>query len=106
MSFLDVWKQQDFAAVGPQDRDPDARRRAARAASRPRARSTSTISRRCSRRRRSRSSRRWPRLSHRLTVERFGRTMQLYAPLYLSNVCANVCTYCGFSAQNRIRARC
>jgi len=41
-------------------------------------------------------------LSHDLTVERFGRTMQLYAPLYLSNVCANVCTYCGFSAQNRI----
>lgn len=41
-------------------------------------------------------------LSHRLTVERFGRTMQLYAPLYLSNVCANICTYCGFSAQNRI----
>lgn len=41
-------------------------------------------------------------LSHRLTVERFGRVMQLYAPLYLSNVCANVCTYCGFSAQNRI----
>ncbi|HEU5079945.1 MAG TPA: 2-iminoacetate synthase ThiH [Opitutaceae bacterium] len=42
------------------------------------------------------------RLSHELTVERFGRVMQLYAPLYLSNVCANVCTYCGFSAQNRI----
>lgn len=41
-------------------------------------------------------------LSHRLTLERFGRTMQLYAPLYLSNVCANVCTYCGFSAQNRL----
>jgi 2-iminoacetate synthase len=40
--------------------------------------------------------------SHRLTTERFGRVMQLYAPLYLSNVCANVCTYCGFSAQNRI----
>jgi 2-iminoacetate synthase len=40
--------------------------------------------------------------SHRLTVARFGRTMQLYAPMYLSNVCANVCTYCGFSAQNRI----
>lgn len=42
------------------------------------------------------------RLSHQLTVARFGRTMQLYAPLYLTNVCANVCTYCGFSAQNRI----
>ena len=40
--------------------------------------------------------------SHRLTVERFGQTMQLYAPLYLSNACANVCTYCGFSAHNRI----
>ena len=41
-------------------------------------------------------------LSHRLTVERFGRTMQLYAPMYLTNVCANICTYCGFSAQNKI----
>ncbi|MSU65058.1 MAG: 2-iminoacetate synthase ThiH [Opitutus sp.] len=41
-------------------------------------------------------------LSQRLTVERFGRTMQLYVPMYLTNVCANVCTYCGFSAQNRI----
>lgn len=41
-------------------------------------------------------------LSHRLTTERFGRTMQLYAPLYLTNICANICTYCGFSAQNRI----
>ena len=42
------------------------------------------------------------RRTHQLTVERFGRTMQLYAPMYLTNVCANVCTYCGFSAQNRI----
>lgn len=40
--------------------------------------------------------------AHQATVERFGRTMQLYAPLYLTNVCANICTYCGFSAQNRI----
>ncbi|MCC5838753.1 MAG: 2-iminoacetate synthase ThiH [Opitutales bacterium] len=40
--------------------------------------------------------------SHALTVERFGRVMQLYAPLYLSNVCGNVCHYCGFSATNRI----
>ena len=40
--------------------------------------------------------------SHRRTVERFGYTQQLYAPLYLSNVCSNVCTYCGFSALNRI----
>ena len=40
--------------------------------------------------------------SHRLTIERFGRIQQLYAPMYLSNVCSNVCTYCGFSATNRI----
>ena len=43
--------------------------------------------------------------AHQLTVERFGRTMRLYAPLYLSNACANVCTYCGFSAHNRIRRK-
>jgi 2-iminoacetate synthase len=41
-------------------------------------------------------------LSHRLTVERFGRTMQIFAPMYLTNACNNVCTYCGFSAQNKI----
>jgi 2-iminoacetate synthase len=41
-------------------------------------------------------------LSQRRTIERFGRTMQLYAPMYLTNVCANICTYCGFSANNRI----
>ncbi|MCH6259030.1 2-iminoacetate synthase ThiH [Puniceicoccaceae bacterium K14] len=41
-------------------------------------------------------------LSHARTVERFGYTQQLYAPVYLSNVCSNVCTYCGFSATNRI----
>jgi 2-iminoacetate synthase len=39
------------------------------------------------------------------TIERFGRTMRLFAPLYLSNACANVCTYCGFSAHNRIRRK-
>jgi len=26
----------------------------------------------------------------------------MYAPVYLSNVCSNVCTYCGFSAINKI----
>ena len=40
--------------------------------------------------------------SHQRTVERFGRTMQIFAPLYLTNMCSNVCTYCGFSAQNKI----
>jgi len=36
-------------------------------------------------------------LAHRLTIQRFGRTIHLYAPLYLSNVCANSCRYCGFN---------
>lgn len=40
--------------------------------------------------------------SHRITVARVGRTMQLFAPFYLTNTCVNVCTYCGFSAQNKI----
>ncbi|WP_437918456.1 2-iminoacetate synthase ThiH [Sphingobacterium sp. LRF_L2] len=43
--------------------------------------------------------------SHRITIQRFGMTMQLYAPLYLSNVCHNICTYCGFSMDNAIRRR-
>ena len=43
--------------------------------------------------------------SQQVTVGRFGRTMRLFAPLYLSNACANVCTYCGFSAHNRIRRK-
>jgi len=40
--------------------------------------------------------------SARATRQRFGRTMQLYAPMYLSNECQNICTYCGFSLHNRI----
>ncbi|CAA6680094.1 MULTISPECIES: 2-iminoacetate synthase ThiH [unclassified Lentimonas] len=42
------------------------------------------------------------RISHTRTVERFGYTQQMYAPVYLSNVCSNICTYCGFSANNKI----
>ncbi len=36
------------------------------------------------------------------TLSRFGRTMQMYVPLYLTNLCHNVCTYCGFSMNNKI----
>jgi 2-iminoacetate synthase len=39
-------------------------------------------------------------LSRRLTVQRFGRTMRLYAPLYLSSHCVNRCRYCGFNRDN------
>lgn len=41
--------------------------------------------------------------SQRLTQQRFGKTMQLFVPLYLSNMCSNICTYCGFSMENKIR---
>ena len=37
------------------------------------------------------------RASRRLTLARFGRTMHLYAPIYLSNECLTTCTYCGFA---------
>ncbi len=43
--------------------------------------------------------------AHRLTVQRFGRVVRLFAPLYLSNECASTCTYCGFSAGNDIARR-
>lgn len=40
-----------------------------------------------------------------LTMQRFGRVIQLYAPLYLSSYCSNRCVYCGFSADNPIDRR-
>src|SRR5438309_7330311 len=40
--------------------------------------------------------------SRALTLQNFGRTMRLFAPLYLSNECINTCRYCGFSRDNSI----
>src|SRR5437764_6571491 len=40
--------------------------------------------------------------SRSLTMQDFGRTMRLFAPLYLSNECINNCQYCGFSRDNPI----
>jgi 2-iminoacetate synthase len=37
-----------------------------------------------------------------LTRQNFGRTMRMFAPLYLSNECINNCRYCGFSRDNPI----
>jgi 2-iminoacetate synthase len=42
------------------------------------------------------------RQSHELTVRYFGRVVRLFAPLYLSNECINICKYCGFSRDNPI----
>ena len=40
--------------------------------------------------------------SRSLTLQNFGRTMRLFAPLYVSNECVNNCHYCGFSRDNPI----
>jgi 2-iminoacetate synthase len=40
--------------------------------------------------------------SNALTKKRFGNTIQMYIPMYLSNECQNICTYCGFSMTNKI----
>ena len=37
-----------------------------------------------------------------VTAQYFGKTMRLFAPLYLSNECINNCAYCGFSRDNPI----
>lgn len=43
--------------------------------------------------------------SRMLTQKRFGKTIQMYVPLYLSNECQNICTYCAFSLDNGIRRK-
>jgi 2-iminoacetate synthase len=40
--------------------------------------------------------------SQKLTQQRFGKVVRLFAPLYLSNECVNNCSYCGFSRDNPI----
>ncbi len=44
-------------------------------------------------------------LSSSITKKRFGNTIQMYSPMYLSNECQNICTYCGFSMTNKIPRR-
>ena len=41
--------------------------------------------------------------AHRLTRQHFGRTIGLYAPIYLSNICHSDCTYCGFALNSGSR---
>lgn len=43
--------------------------------------------------------------AERLTRQRFGNTVGFYVPLYLSNLCANDCSYCGFSMSNRLKRK-
>lgn len=43
--------------------------------------------------------------AHQLTVQHFGRTIQMFIPLYISNHCTNHCAYCGFNHNNLILRR-
>ena len=43
--------------------------------------------------------------AHAETLRFFGRTIQLYAPLYVSDFCENSCLYCGFNAHNRFERK-
>jgi 2-iminoacetate synthase len=45
------------------------------------------------------------RLAKAVTLRRFGRTIQMYAPLYISNYCSNSCVYCGFNVHNKVNRR-
>ena len=40
------------------------------------------------------------RLSRKYTEERFGKTMSMFIPLYITNSCSNSCIYCGFHREN------
>lgn len=40
--------------------------------------------------------------AHAATLRHFGRTVQLYAPLYVSNRCVGRCPYCGFRGDREI----
>jgi 2-iminoacetate synthase len=104
MNFLDVWRSHDFASVAHRiaSKAPaDVRRALGRSRGSVDLEDFAALL----------SPAAGPHLeemaqaANQLTVGRFGRTMRLFAPLYLSNACANVCTYCGFSAHNRIRRK-
>jgi 2-iminoacetate synthase len=43
------------------------------------------------------------RLAHSITIQRHGRVMRFYAPLYVSNECTNGCVYCGFNTSSSIK---
>lgn len=43
------------------------------------------------------------RLSRRYTREKFGNTINMFIPIYITNSCSNSCVYCGFHVQNKIK---
>jgi 2-iminoacetate synthase len=45
------------------------------------------------------------RISQRNYIRHFGRVIQLYIPIYVSNYCSSDCSYCGFSKKNKIKRK-
>lgn len=43
--------------------------------------------------------------ANRLSLNNFGRSVSVFTPLYISDVCQNQCRYCGFNANNKQRRR-
>ncbi len=41
--------------------------------------------------------------AHAVTLRQFGRSIQLFTPLYISNFCTNHCTYCSFAATHSFK---
>lgn len=42
-------------------------------------------------------------LSRRFTLEKFGKTISMYIPMYVHNACSNACVYCGFNHANEFK---
>jgi len=40
--------------------------------------------------------------AHQLSLQHFGKTIQLFTPMYVANYCVNKCAYCSFNAENKI----
>ena len=42
-------------------------------------------------------------LSRKYTRERFGNTVNMFIPVYITNACTNSCVYCGFHVENKMK---
>lgn len=40
--------------------------------------------------------------AHQLSLQHFGKTVQLFTPMYVANYCVNRCAYCSFNGSNKI----
>ena len=43
--------------------------------------------------------------ANKLSIQYFGKTVNLYTPLYLGNYCENHCAYCGYNVVNKIHRK-